>query len=294
MDTITLTALDNNLHFFHKLYDAVRLVDPVSKHILDVRTTERIQGDQFCYDYWQNGRVCSNCISVRAYHEQKCFVKLERHPDSIIMVTAIPLDNTSRPVVLELLKDATDSLMVSTSDHRGDRLVCNMISQLNEMVVHDALTNLFNRRYVDDQLPVEIVRAALEQKPLSLIFMDVNSFKQVNDTYGHVIGDAALREISHAIMNNIHSSKDWAARFGGDEFLLCLNNTDDAAALEMIHNLEDSIAKIAIPVSGTELHISASMGHYTMTDTPLPAEELIRLADTKMYENKKASTNATA
>jgi two-component system cell cycle response regulator len=95
---ITLSGLEKNLAFFRKMYDAVRIVDPVNKRVLECRGYSINQTNEICYDYWKSGKICDNCISVRAYHGKKSYIKLEQNPDTIMMVTALPVETAEPPV----------------------------------------------------------------------------------------------------------------------------------------------------------------------------------------------------
>lgn len=285
-EQITLGRLEENLRFFSKMYDAVRLVDPVQKRVLECREHETADTAEICYDYWKNGKICDNCISVRAYHDNKSYMKLEQNPDVIMLVTAIPVEAAEKPVILELLKNATDSMMVGTGDYNGGRAMRGVVQEINRMVVKDPLTSLYNRRFVDDRLPVDIIRATVGNRPLSVVFMDLDNMKAVNDTYGHAAGDRALKHVANAIQNGIRAESDWAARYGGDEFLICLNGIGEAEARRIAERIRSNIGAIGVPTQGESIRVSASFGIQTMSGTPLTAEEMIRMADEKMYGAK--------
>ena len=287
-EQITLSRLEENLRFFNRMYDAVRLVDPVRKRVLECRGCETADTAEICYDYWKNGKICDNCISVRAYHDNKSYMKLEQNPEVIMLVTALPVEAAEKPVVLELLKNATDSMMVGTGEYNDGQAMRSVIHDINRMVVKDPLTSLYNRRFVDDRLPIDIIRATVGNRPLSVIFMDLDNMKAVNDTYGHAAGDHALKHVANAIQNGIRAEFDWAARYGGDEFLICLNNIGETEARRIAERIRTHIGAIGIPIQGESIRVSASFGIQTMSDMPLMAEEMIRMADEKMYEAKRS------
>lgn len=293
-EQFTLGRLEKNLAFFNKMYDAVRVVDPVLKQVVECRGSEEGETDDKCYDYWKNGKICDNCISVRAYHDNRSFIKLEQSLEVIMMVTALPVESAGKPTVLELLKNATDSMLIGSGDYNDGYLMRNMVSEINDMVIKDQLTSLYNRRYVDDRLPVDIVRTTIEKWPLSVIFMDVDNLKNINDTHGHAVGDLALKEVGNVILNCIRTDSDWSARYGGDEFLICLNNTSYVEAYHIAERIRINIAKIFIPEQDGSARLTASLGIHTMQGSKLTAEEIINFADRKMYEAKKSGKNRTA
>ncbi|HBV69127.1 MAG TPA: GGDEF domain-containing protein, partial [Clostridiales bacterium] len=106
------------------------------------------------------------------------------------------------------------------------------------------MTLLYNRRFVDERLPIDVVNASLKNQPLSVCFIDMDNFKALNDLYGHDMGDWAIKSTAEVITKHIRSERDWAARYGGDEFLLCLNNADEKQAYAILKRIQDSIEKI--------------------------------------------------
>lgn len=120
-DRITLEQFKENLGFFNTMYDVVRIVDPLNKQVIEYKESELVQTDHICYDYWENGEACKNCISIRAFNESKTFMKLELKGDETMLVTAIPVYNTESPIIVELLKDVTETMLISESDHNKER-----------------------------------------------------------------------------------------------------------------------------------------------------------------------------
>lgn len=291
-DEITLDKLEESLEFFNKMYDLVRIVDPINKKVLEWKGILIEETEEVCYGYWENSRICDNCVSVRAHNSNKSFMKLEQTLSSTMLVTAIPIENTNPPVVLELLKDATNSMLVGSGDYNEGHMINTVVSQLNDMVARDSLTGLYNRRYIDDRLPVDVVKSTINDSPLSLIFMDLDNLKLINDQFGHTTGDLIIKEIGTVIKDHIRNDSDWAARYGGDEFIICLNNTANDVAHKVVERIQSSIEKISVVIEDNiSICISASMGIHTMYRTKLTADELINLADEKMYQSKNMCKN---
>ncbi len=283
---IKLSTLEQNLAFFSKMYDVVRLVDPIKKTVLEYGDHRVGETGEICYDYWKNGKICDNCISVRAFHDNKSYMKLEQNPDVIMLVTAMPIEAAEGPVILELLKNATDSMMVGTGDYNSGQAMHNIVRDINNMVIMDHLTSIYNRRFVDGRLPVDIVQATVKSQPLSVIFIDINNMKKINDAHGHTIGDTALKNVAAVMQKCIRTDVDWVARYGGDEFIICLNNIDNTDAYRIAERVRESILSIELPLKNDDTRIEISFGIQTMSESALTADEIIRMADEKMYENK--------
>ncbi len=291
-NNITLDELNNYLKLFNKMYDAMRLVDPINKKVIENLYDCSDNPCEKCYEYWGKGKICDNCISTLAYQDNECYMKLEQSIDSILCVTSLPIKGTEHPLVLELLKDVSDTMMIGFGDYASGRFVRDLIHDINELAVKDEITKIFNRRYADDCLPKNIVKAAMEKCPLSVIFLDVDNLKEINDTLGHAFGDATLKKVADVIISCIRINTDWVARYGGDEFLICLYNTAGSEAYEIAERIRNKISEIVI-LQDEKIKTTASLGIYSIENTQLTAAELILLADNKMYEAKKKGKNCT-
>lgn len=113
---ITLDNLKEHLAFFEKMYDWVRIVDPLHKNVISYIDNTITETDEICYKYWKAERICDNCVSIRAFRENKTFIKLEQTRSLILMLTAIPVQIKECPVVLELLKNATDTMLIGSEN----------------------------------------------------------------------------------------------------------------------------------------------------------------------------------
>lgn len=290
MESITLENLNKYLVFFHRMYDAVRIVDPVAKCVLNNGGIDFKTTDEVCYKYWSDNKICNNCISIRAHIDNKCYMKLEKSAHTIMMVTALPIDNSSKPEVLELLKNATDTMMIGTGVYSDGHMMYDYIKQLNEQIVKDELTGVYNRRYIDERLPADIVKSLVENKPLSVIFIDVDNLKEINDTYGHSFGDKIIINIASILLQNIRTETDWIARYGGDEFFICLNNSDNNAARMIAERIISIIEDLKISPNN-DIKTTVSIGICTMTDNPMDANEILKISDERMYKAKSLGKN---
>ena len=285
---ISLDQLENELKFFYKIYDVVRLVDPLKKRVIEYNGDSFQYTNHICYDYWKKGKICDNCISVRANIENTSFVKIEEKENKILMVTAIPIENDGNPVVLELLKDATSSMFIGNGDYNKGEPLVTAINRMNDLIVKDTLTNLYNRRFVNDRLPVDILHAKLNHQPLSVCFIDLDHFKELNDTFGHDIGDQAIKAVSDIFRNYTRAGLDWVARIGGDEFIICFKNKAEDEVTILMEQIRSDVEKIPATFGSNNIHFSISYGIKTLIDSLMTAEELIHMADEKMYEYKKS------
>jgi diguanylate cyclase (GGDEF)-like protein len=159
----------------------------------------------------------------------------------------------------------------------------------------DSLTGCFNRGYLNELLPREITRALRYKRPLALAMCDIDHFKKVNDTYGHLSGDAVLKEFVRSITELIRADTDWLARYGGEEFVLILPETHIQDAFGLAERLRKHIANKVIETKREKLSITASFGvtGFNASNPPdnVNPETLINIADKYLYEAKKGGRN---
>lgn len=160
--------------------------------------------------------------------------------------------------------------------------------QLRHFAEHDDLTGLLNHRVIEDRLNGEIDRSRREQTPLSLLMIDLDHFKKINDTHGHPAGDAVLREIGSVLLRSVRSY-DWVGRYGGEEFLLILPGSGFMSARNRAEQIRLAIQS-AIAVDGDlNLQVTASIG--VASGYPNDAQTILRAADNALYRAKHNGRN---
>lgn len=163
--------------------------------------------------------------------------------------------------------------------------------ELSALADTDDLTGLRNRRVLRQQLQREIDRARVYSLPLSVLMLDIDDFKQINDTFGHLIGDVVLSEMS-GVLQAITRQPDLVVRYGGDEFTVVLTHTDLGGAIHAAERIIDRANAISIEHDDAQIRWSVSIGIVTFDpETHETADDLIRIADSKLYEAKRAGKN---
>lgn len=290
-----LAKLEKTLKVIDKMYDIARLVEPVKGSVDSILSGEASQSEASalnCYHLWQQVKPCQNCISSRALNENDAFMKIEYNGEKLYMITAIPLELAQKRVVLELIKDITNNGIVGIDIcGQASGKVGQIINSRNEAVVKDELTRVYNKRYIYERLPFDILKSLTDKVPLTVIMADIDAFKRINDNYGHVAGDYVLRGFAKALKRHIRKDKDWVARYGGDEFLVVMCGTDSKAAYNIAERIRRKVEGAELTYQGQPIRITGSFGGCALQREVMVAEKLIECADKNLYKAKKEGRN---
>jgi diguanylate cyclase (GGDEF)-like protein/PAS domain S-box-containing protein len=173
---------------------------------------------------------------------------------------------------------------------RAEEELLRLHKELEALSLTDWLTGIANRRMFDQRLETEWNESRRSEKPLSLVLVDVDWFKEYNDAYGHVEGDACLRRVACVLRDVARRPRDVAARFGGDEFSLLLPETDEATAHTLARDFAEAVAEMRIPHgrSGAGEWVSVSIGVGTRSaGDPDDAGAFVQVVDQALYAAKR-------
>ncbi|MBX0328739.1 diguanylate cyclase [Oscillochloris sp. ZM17-4] len=184
----------------------------------------------------------------------------------------------------EALRAANQSLQAQLAE------IQQLQAQLREQATHDVLTGLFNRRYMEEILEQGLAHAAREQAPLSVMMMDIDHFKQLNDTYGHRAGDLML-QATGALLHGHTRQMDTACRYGGEEFVVIMATATLDMALERADDLRQAFADMCVEYGGHELRCTISAGVASFPAHGGDGDTLLRAADRALYMAKATGRN---
>ena len=163
-------------------------------------------------------------------------------------------------------------------------------AMLQEQAIRDALTNVFNRRFLAESLDKEISSAKREEKPISIVILDVDHFKNFNDTYGHKCGDVILQSIAQFLVDNTRR-EDIVCRYGGEEFVILMSNATLESAYERADSWRQMFATTIFEYEGLKLNATFSAGVASFPLHGLDGESVLRAADKALYQSKNNGRN---
>lgn len=276
---------------FKNLYQRLRVVDVKRKTSFEYDVDkDEIKEGTYCYKIWNKNKACENCISMRVLSEKKTIFKFEHDGEKIYLITAFDAEMEGRNLIFEFISEATDSELILLEKNSQNNGIINLVDSFNNKIIKDDLTKIYNRRYINERLPYEMIQAKLQESDLTIIMADIDFFKDVNDNYGHVAGDFVLKEFAMILQDNIPQDDGWVARYGGEEFLICIRKNLDEVLIQaekMRKDVEHNIFKY----KNRDVRITCSMGIKEYNRKSENLEEYIDKADINLYKAKNNGRN---
>ena len=273
--------------------------------------------------------ICENMLEIATVAEdQEALEELERDFHAIVMTDSLELIRRIRArklprpphiVYITALDEPADreaGLMAGADDCLGHRAgerelharigTARRIAELEEVLrialvenrklsTTDDLTRVASRRFFSKHFPREVERAARYGRPLSLILCDIDYFKNVNDTMGHIGGDEVLKQFAGRLQESLRRGVDWVARIGGEEFAIVLPETAYEQALGVARRLRARIADREFEAQGCNLNVTASLGlcsvQRALISQSKTSDRMLRIADAALYRSKNAGRN---
>ncbi len=216
-------------------------------------------------------------------------------------IICVPFKSCGKPLgVIEVFNKSTGGIFSREDANQLITLVeqssifierALLYQKVEELSITDDLTKLFNTRYLNRSIDIEIQRSVRYGASVSLIFMDIDDFKKVNDGHGHLVGSKVLVEVGQLLIRNLRSI-DVVVRYGGDEFVIVLPHTPAAPAIQIAERIRRAVEKnVFLEKDGYILKITASFGVASYPGSARSKEDLLRLADEAMYKVKYHTKN---
>lgn len=295
---------------FEQTHDAVFILDLEGRHL----EVNQRAADMLGYTVAEANRLTVHETSGEIDRTQTTFARLlageqvplyerpVRRKDGRLLCGEVSIglvrDKNGSPLHIQsIIRDITqrkeaEEALISANEQLHQRIleVEQLQDELREQSLRDPLTGLYNRRYLSETMPREIVRTQRERSHLSVVMADIDHFKTINDTYGHQVGDKFLVEVAN-LMRHIARGSDIVCRYGGEEFLLVLPGASAETAARRAEDIRRKCAELVIQQDGRPLQITISLGVATFPDHSQIAEEVIHKADKALYNSKQAGRN---
>ena len=187
----------------------------------------------------------------------------------------------------DLADSETDFLTIFAQQIEMAITIADLFQAVREQAITDGLTGLYNRRYFEEYISKEVTRSLRQKQPFSVIGLDLDFLKKINDQYGHAYGDLAIKTVAEVLKNNARSI-DVAARMGGEEFNILLPGIDSKGAMTAAERIRKAIEICELDTIG---HITASIGVASFPEHSDSLEEILELTDQAMYQSKREGRN---
>jgi diguanylate cyclase (GGDEF)-like protein len=286
-----------DLNILGNIYDIIRIVDPITKIVYDTllyndieKKLPNMDSNKFCYDFWNLDKVCDNCISTRALNTGKSYMKMEYNGTKAFLVTTSIIVYEGKKYILELLRLVTSSDVITSINSLDYIDISEKLKKLNLEIVEDHLTGAYNKKFIIERIPNSLAFFKNSNNNFSLIICDIDEFKYVNDTYGHLAGDYILKEYVRIIKNSIRLNTDWVGRYGGDEFIIYLDNIDIESTLKVVEIIRKTIDNTTFHFESFNINITSSFG-IAKPEKNDTFDSIIKKADNKLYESKNGGRN---
>ena len=269
---------------FEKMYDSMRIVDPIKKEVLEIKEGQLREIKSFCYKFWKNTDACENCISSRACISDEIIIKVDLSGNKIYMMVALPIMINGKSLSLELFKDVTMSFLIENRYNSDSGSLFDLIKNMNRVAVRDEFTGLYNKRYIYERLPADLIKASIKNQQISIIFIDLNLYENDNNSYNLFNIEYILKELAENINKTIKIDS-WAARYAEDKLLIVIPNagTYENTDIEKVQIFVEELLKNII-----EKGFSPSYGIYNPPEDSeeLDAESIIKKARKNLKKNK--------
>jgi diguanylate cyclase (GGDEF)-like protein/PAS domain S-box-containing protein len=240
-------------------------------------------------EYLEVEQPCKNGGSIWTEITTRLVLGEHGQPTEFI---GISRDIRERKLMQDQIKQTLDELRRFNDKLQAQMNKINSLqAQLREQAIRDPLTNCYNRRYLDETIGREFARAAREAYPISLLMVDIDHFKQINDLFGHPSGDLVLRGIGQLLRSRVRAG-DIVCRYGGDEFLMLLPNMGLEDALRRAEDCRGDVTRLEVAVDSGRADISASVGVACYPIHGMTPDEVIQMADQALYLAKASGRNS--
>ncbi|MHC1746804.1 MAG: GGDEF domain-containing protein [Cellulosilyticaceae bacterium] len=269
----------------------VRLVDPLKRVecIITPNNSEIDFKEYNCYATWEKNQQCKNCVSAKAFFSKTSYTKFEFINNKVFYIISKYVNINGYELVLELINEVSENIMLNAD---GYNEFIDRISHINSEIYSDELSQVYGRQYLNEKLPIMLEYATYRGNKVGVAIVDIDDFKSINDSYGHLIGDEIIKAIASLLKGNVSERRgDFIVRFGGDEFIVVLNNISKDTLYKKVQLFVERAQQIImedIQYGQLTLSIGAAFSDELSL---LDMRSIIALADKRLYQAKSRGKN---
>lgn len=245
-------------------YDIIRVVDPINKNSIVVESGEIKYVEGTCYDFLKRGLACKNCISMRAYNEKDTVIKMEYLDNKIFMITATPILIEGRTYILETLKNISQNEKLSKNNCEYS-IIQGIINEVNDEYIFDKVSGVYNRKYLDERLPVDINICNINGDPLSIIKITIDYLKSIEYRYGKDIENKLIREVIKIAEELIDNNSGWIGRYNSDTFFMVLKKIDDVKVKDILGKAKKLFSNFIFKDKDIRAEITVNLESYCVS-----------------------------
>ncbi len=284
-----------------EVYDGVYFVDPLRRITYWNKGAERITGfsaldvvGKFCQDNilmhvdCAGNNLCTTscplvgCMSEGCTQEAEIYLNHKAGHRIPVRIRSTPIRDSGGQII---------GAMEVFADNSGNIATLERIRALEKLTYIDSLTEVGNRRYVEAFLNSKIEEMKRYHWPFGVLMVDIDRFKEINDTHGHSVGDEILKSVSKTLVRNVRYF-DFVGRWAGDEFLAVILNVNEVNLMEIAEKIRNLVAKSRLTFGSSLVQVTVSIGG-TMAKPKDTITSIIERADMLMYSSKQAKKNRT-
>jgi len=274
------------LSIIENMYDGIRIINPINKNIISIKNDEIKNLSGKCYESFDKGTLCSNCISMRAYIEKDTFIKMECISNKVMLIVATPVIINEEMYVVEMIKNIS-SQNNETSNVNYENNVSIMIDNINEKIIRDDLTGAYNKIYIEERLPVDIRNSSINEKLLSVIMIDIDDFENINDKCGQEIGIKILEDFSKIINDSVVKNSYWIARYSVDKFIVVLNDINKEESYKILENIRDLLEETSFEYNEEIIKLKSNLGIYCSENEIADIKSILVKLKKSIFEEKQ-------
>ena len=290
----TFAELCKEIEALRRTFHTIRLVSPENCMAYYIKDNE-LTTDTLCYKIWNRKRCCKYCISRQVLDSQGQCAKLESIDSHIFIVIAKYISLEGKNFTMEMITELAD---ISGLAHNEHVLVeIRRLQEENSRLIRDPLTGCYTRHYMDSYFENYMLETEQQSQELCIALMDVDNFKDINDKYGHDIGDEILKSFSQFWLKYFdYQHHSFITRYGGDEFIIVSMSEHYEEFCNRITSLSSSMRKSIVLDDGHTVPFSFTIGCASMNEVKKKLghpqrEALVKLADKRMYLGKNTGRN---